>query len=51
MPLVGIGRNRYFREGSQLLLDAGAFLLAIEWAAGVEADVIGAMAAGLAGCL
>jgi len=51
MPLVGIGRNRYFRDGGQLLLDAGAFLQAIEWAAGVEADVIGAMAAGLAGCL
>ncbi|MCP9773307.1 TIGR01458 family HAD-type hydrolase [Synechococcus sp. Tobar12-5m-g] len=85
MPLIGIGRNRYFREGGQLLLDAGAFLQAIEWAAGVEAvvmgkpavayfqelvssvglqpgdcfmvgddleaDVIGAMAAGLGGCL
>ena len=85
MPLIGIGRNRYFREGGQLLLDAGAFLQAIEWACRVEAvvigkpatafflelvnsvglpagdclmvgddieaDVIGALAAGLAGCL
>jgi len=85
MPLVGIGRNRYVREGGQLLLDAGALHQAIEWAAGMEAvvigkpaapffqelvrsaglppqqylmvgddikaDVIGAMAAGLAGCL
>lgn len=85
LPLIGIGRNRYFREHGELLLDAGAFLQAIEWAAGVEAvvigkpsaaffselvasvdlparhclmvgddleaDVVGAMAAGLAGCL
>ncbi|MCT0246694.1 MULTISPECIES: TIGR01458 family HAD-type hydrolase [unclassified Synechococcus] len=85
LPLIGIGRNRYFREGGELLLDAGAFLQTIEWAAGIqavvlgkpsaafyaelvastnfsaqhclmvgddlEADVIGAMAAGLAGCL
>jgi HAD superfamily hydrolase (TIGR01458 family) len=84
-PLIGIGRNRCFREQGRWMLDAGAFLGAIEWAAGVEAlvmgkpsaaffhelvastglapdqclmigddveaDVIGAMACGLRGCL
>jgi ribonucleotide monophosphatase NagD (HAD superfamily) len=45
MPLVGIGRNRQFREGGQLLLDAGASPQAIESAAGVEAVVIGKPAA------
>jgi HAD superfamily hydrolase (TIGR01458 family) len=40
-PLIGIGRNRCFREGGQWMLDAGAFLTAIEWAAGTEALVMG----------
>ncbi|MDM7953985.1 MAG: TIGR01458 family HAD-type hydrolase [Cyanobium sp. CZS 25K] len=40
-PLIGIGRNRCFREQGQWMLDAGAFLTAIEWAAGVEAQVMG----------
>lgn len=40
-PLIGIGRNRCFRENGQWMLDAGAFLGAIEWAAGVDALVMG----------
>lgn len=40
-PLIGIGRNRCFRENDRWMLDAGAFLGAIEWAAGVEALVMG----------
>ncbi|WP_216900076.1 TIGR01458 family HAD-type hydrolase [Synechococcus sp. CCY 9618] len=40
-PLIGIGRNRCFREGGRWMLDAGAFLTAIEWAAGTEALVMG----------
>jgi HAD superfamily hydrolase (TIGR01458 family) len=40
-PLIGIGRNRRFREGGQWMLDAGAFLAALEYGAGCEAIVMG----------
>lgn len=40
-PLLGIGMNRYFMDEEGLMLDAGAFIRAIEWAAGVEAIIIG----------
>ncbi|WP_309385408.1 TIGR01458 family HAD-type hydrolase [Cerasicoccus frondis] len=40
-PLIGIGRNKYFSRDGQLMLDAGAFIQAIEWAAGVEAVIMG----------
>ena len=40
-PLLGIGYNRYFNAGGRLLLDAGAFIRAIEFAAGVEATILG----------
>ncbi|MGB5444686.1 MAG: TIGR01458 family HAD-type hydrolase [Psychromonas sp.] len=40
-PLIGIGYNRYFKLGGQLLLDAGAFIKAIEFAASTEAIIIG----------
>jgi HAD superfamily hydrolase (TIGR01458 family) len=40
-PLLGIGCNRYFRSGGELLLDAGAFIRAVEYAAGVEAVIVG----------
>ena len=39
--LVGIGANRFFRQGDELLLDAGPFIKAIEYAAGVEAVIMG----------
>ncbi len=39
--LVGIGYNRYFKLGNQLLLDAGPFIKAIEFAASVKANIIG----------
>lgn len=39
--LVGIGANRFFREGDSLLLDAGPFIKAIEYAASVEAVIMG----------
>ncbi len=39
--LVGIGANRYFRQGDELLLDAGPFIKAIEYAASVEAVIMG----------
>jgi HAD superfamily hydrolase (TIGR01458 family) len=40
-PLVAVGRNRYFREEGGLSLDAGPFVAALEYAAGVDAVVIG----------
>ena len=40
-PLVGIGRNRYFRLDGRFLLDAGPFIHAIEYAADVEAVIVG----------
>lgn len=40
-PLIGIGRNRRFREGGHWLLDAGAFLQALEYGASCEATVLG----------
>ena len=40
-PLLGVGYNRYFKSGGQLLMDAGAFIRAVEYAAGVEAIIVG----------
>lgn len=40
-PLLGIGYNRYFKSGDRMLLDAGAFIRAVEFAAGVEATIVG----------
>ena len=40
-PLLGVGYNRYFKSGEQLLMDVGAFIKALEFAAGVEAVIVG----------
>lgn len=40
-PLIGIGMNRYFKGNDGLMLDAGGFIRLIEWAAGVEAMIMG----------
>ena len=40
-PLIGIGRNRYFKLADELLLDAGPFINAIEYAASTEAIIMG----------
>ena len=40
-PLLGVGYNRYFKSGNEMLLDAGAFIRAVEFAAGVEAVIVG----------
>lgn len=40
-PLIGIGRNRYFKSDGKLCLDAGPFIAALEYAAGVEAQIMG----------
>ena len=40
--LLALQRNRYWRAGPEgLVLDAGAFVAALEYAAGVEAEVVG----------
>lgn len=40
-PLLGVGHNRFFRSGGEVLMDAGAFIRAVEFAAGVEATIVG----------
>ncbi|WP_461481678.1 TIGR01458 family HAD-type hydrolase [Porticoccus sp.] len=40
-PLIGIGMNRFFKNEQGLMLDAGPFIRAIEWAAGTEAVIMG----------
>lgn len=40
-PLVAVGRNRYFREGGALHLDAGPFVAALEYASGQAAVITG----------
>ena len=40
-PLVGVGYNRYFKSGDEVLMDVGAFIVAIEFAAGVKAEIVG----------
>ncbi len=40
-PLVALARNRYFMQPEGLTLDAGAFVAALEYAAQVEATVLG----------
>jgi HAD superfamily hydrolase (TIGR01458 family) len=44
-PLIAVGDNRYFSSGGALHLDAGPFVKALEYAAGVEAEVVGKPAA------
>ena len=39
--LVAMGRNRYFRDGDELSLDADPFVRALEYAAGVQAVITG----------
>ncbi|NIR59001.1 MAG: TIGR01458 family HAD-type hydrolase [Gammaproteobacteria bacterium] len=45
-PLLAMSRARYFREDDGLSLDAGPFVAALEYAAGVEAEVLGKPAPG-----
>jgi len=40
-PLLGVGYNRCFKSGDRMLMDAGAFIRAIEFAACVEATIVG----------
>jgi HAD superfamily hydrolase (TIGR01458 family) len=40
-PLLGVGYNRYFKSGDDVLMDVGAFIVAVEFAAGVKATIVG----------
>ncbi len=44
-PLIGIGRNKYFKSGGKLFLDAGPFIVALEYATGGKAEILGKPAA------
>lgn len=41
LPLLAMGSNRYFRNGNGLNLDIGPFMAALEYAAELEAVVLG----------
>lgn len=41
LPLLAMGSNRYFRDGNDLSLDIGPFMAALEYAAEMEAVVLG----------
>lgn len=41
MPLIAMAKNRYFMEADGLTLDMGAFVSALEFSAGVRAEVLG----------
>lgn len=45
LPLVAMARNRYFKEHDGLTIDMGAYVAALEYAAGVQATVVGKPAA------
>lgn len=40
-PMIGIGLNKCFMDEDGLMLDTGAFIRGLEWAAGVEAVIMG----------
>jgi HAD superfamily hydrolase (TIGR01458 family) len=41
LPLIAMARNRYFQEAEGPTIDLGAFVAALEYASGVQAEVIG----------
>lgn len=40
-PLIAVARNRYFLEADGLSLDLGAFVAALEYAADIQATIVG----------
>lgn len=40
-PLIAMARNRYFQDADGLMLDMGAYVCALEYAAGVQAEILG----------
>jgi HAD superfamily hydrolase (TIGR01458 family) len=45
LPLIAMARNRYFKEPDGMTLDLGAFVAALEYGAGVTAEIVGKPAA------
>ncbi|XP_038296778.1 phospholysine phosphohistidine inorganic pyrophosphate phosphatase isoform X1 [Canis lupus baileyi] len=39
--LISLGKGRYYKETSGLMLDVGAYTKALEYACGIEAEVVG----------
>ncbi|XP_058400218.1 phospholysine phosphohistidine inorganic pyrophosphate phosphatase isoform X2 [Diceros bicornis minor] len=39
--LISLGKGRYYKETSGLMLDIGAYVKALEYACGIEAEVVG----------
>ncbi|XP_008589252.1 PREDICTED: phospholysine phosphohistidine inorganic pyrophosphate phosphatase [Galeopterus variegatus] len=39
--LVSLGKGRYYKETSGLMLDVGAYMRALEYACGIKAEVVG----------
>ncbi|XP_069316507.1 phospholysine phosphohistidine inorganic pyrophosphate phosphatase isoform X1 [Eulemur rufifrons] len=39
--LISLGKGRYYKETSGLVLDVGAYMKALEYACGIEAEVVG----------
>ncbi|EPQ16810.1 Phospholysine phosphohistidine inorganic pyrophosphate phosphatase [Myotis brandtii] len=39
--LISLGKGRYYKETSGLMLDVGGYMKALEYACGVEAEVVG----------
>lgn len=40
-PLIGIGLNKYFSSNGELCLDVGMYVRGLEWAADVQATIVG----------
>lgn len=41
VPLIAVAKNRFFKDDGQLILDAGPFVVALEYACSTNATVIG----------
>lgn len=39
--LISLGKGRYYKETSGLMLDVGGYMKALEYACGIEAEVVG----------
>ncbi|HEX5393750.1 MAG TPA: TIGR01458 family HAD-type hydrolase [Rhodocyclaceae bacterium] len=41
LPLIAMARNRYYMDGDGLALDMGAYVVGLEYCAGVKAEIVG----------
>lgn len=40
-PLIGMGKNKYYKDAESFKLDVGSFIHALEWASGTQATIVG----------